>query len=435
MPINGRSVEWQNQEKREKEVGVSRKISLLVASLAVVAAFQCSTRNPVKDSPTTPHGSGWYAKGTVESSNRFGIKLFKEIIREEGDSNIFVSPLSVSMALGMTYNGADGTTKQAMEKTLELSGLTVDEINESYQNLTNLLTQLDPTVEFSIANSIWYRQGLTPLDGFLNRCRDYFYAVVTGMDFGAPDAADVINAWVYENTKGRIQEIVKKPIGDEIVMFLIDAIYFKGAWTYRFDKELTKDDRFCLEDGSTVDCRMMEQRAIYDYYLDDDFVAVDLPYGDGKFSMTIFLPNRNRDVDDLIERLNQENYDAWIGSLSTPKDSFDVYVPKFKLEYGMKLNDALKALGMGIAFGSSADFSEMYPGGGVRISKVIHKTFVEVNEDGTEAAAVTSVSMEGCTPQAQMSRFEVNRPFMFVIRESESGTILFVGKIVKPSTE
>ncbi len=413
---------------------MNRKLTLIGVLLIAIVFVHCTTKNPVTDNPADPHGSGWYAKGLVESDNRFGIKLFKEIVEEEGDTNIFISPLSVSMALGMTYNGADGTTKEAMEKTLELSGLTIEEINESYQNLINLLTQLDPKVQFDIANSIWYCNIWTPKEEFLDLCAQYFYAQVTGMNFSAFDAADIINAWVDENTNGRIKEIVEKPIDDDIVMFLINAIYFKAAWTYQFDKELTTDDKFYLEDGSAVNCRMMEQRAIYDYYLDDDFVAVDLPYGDGKFSMTIFLPNGDKDVDDLIERLNQENYDAWIGSLSTPEDSFDVYIPKFKLEYGLELDDALKALGMRIAFSYSADFSKMYSGGGVWISKVIHKTFVEVNEEGTEAAAAISVPI-WCSLPPGLGSFKVNRPFVFVIRESDSGTILFIGKIVNPSLD
>jgi serpin B len=396
--------------------------------------MQCTTKNPVSNDQENPRGSSWYARGLIESDNKFGIKLFKEIVKETGDSNVFISPLSVSMALGMTYNGADGSTKEAMEKTLELSGLTMEEVNESYKNLIHLLTQLDPNVEFNIANSIWYRQGITPLDDFLNRCRDYFYALVTGMDFSAPDAADIINGWVDENTRGKIKEIVRKPIRPDIIMYLINAIYFKGTWTYQFDKDQTEDDWFYLADDSAVRCRMMEQRAIYDYYLDDEFVAVDLPYGDGKFSMTIFLPNWDKDVNDLIDRLDQDSYDLWISSLSTPEDSFDVYIPKFKLKYGLKLNDVLKSLGMEIAFGPGADFSKMYQGGGVWIDKVLHKTFVEVNEEGTEAAAVTSVSI--CSSASQgFSSFMVNRPFMFVIRESESGTILFVGKIIDPTLD
>ncbi|NIM97312.1 MAG: serpin family protein [candidate division Zixibacteria bacterium] len=412
---------------------MNKKLILLVPLLMAIALMQCTTKSPVSTDQQEPQGSTWYARGLVESDNRFGIKLFKEIVNEERDTNIFISPLSVSMALGMTYNGADGATKEAMEKTLELSGLTLEEINESYKNLINLLTQLDPKVQFDIANSIWYRDIWTPEKEFLDLCAQYFYAQVTGMDFSDPDAADIINAWVEDNTSGKIKEIVKNPIDPLIVMFLINAIYFKGAWTYQFDKDLTKDDWFYLADGSTVECKMMEQRAIYDYYLDDDFVAVDMPYGDGKFSMTIFLPDWDKNVDDLIDRLDQENYDLWISSLSTPDDSFDVYLPKFKLEYSLKLNKVLAALGMGIALAQGADFSRMYRGGGVWIDEVIHKTFVEVNEEGTEAAAVTCVSMTSSLPQG-LTSFLVNRPFMFVIRESESGTILFIGKIVNPDS-
>ena len=412
---------------------MNKKLILLVPLLMAIALMQCTTKNPVSNDQEEPQGSTWYTKGLVESDNKFGIKLFKEIVEEEGDTNIFISPLSVSMALGMTYNGADGSTKEAMEKTLELSGLTTEDVNESYKNLINLLTQLDPKVEFDIANSIWYHDIWTPEKEFLDLCSQYFYAQVTGMDFSAPEAAEIINAWVDENTNGKIKEIVKNPIDPLIVMFLINAIYFKGAWTYQFDEDLTKDDWFYLADGSTVECKMMEQRAIYDYYLDDDFVAVDMPYGDGKFSMTIFLPDWDKNVDDLIDRLDQENYDLWISSLATPDDSFDVYLPKFKLEYSLKLNKVLAALGMGIALGPGADFSKMYRGGGVWIDEVIHKTFVEVNEEGTEAAAVTCVSMTSSLPQG-LTSFLVNRPFMFVIRESESGTVLFIGKIVNPDS-
>ncbi len=407
-----------------------RRMTLLVLLLSSITILQCTSKNPVDSNGEIPHGSSWYAKGLVESDNKFGIKLFKEIVEEEGDTNIFVSPLSVSMALGMTYNGADGTTKEAMEKTLELSGLTVEEINESYKNLINLLTQLDPKVQFDIANSIWYRDIWTPEKEFLDLCAKYFYAQVTGMDFNAPDAVDIINAWVEENTNGKIKDIVKGPISRDTVMFLINAIYFKGAWTYQFDKELTEDDWFYLDDGSRVPCEMMEQRALHKYYSNDIFEAVDLPYGEGDFSMTIFLPHLSKHVDDVIAQLSQENYDLWISSLSVPEDSFDVYIPKFKLEYELKLNEVLQTLGMGIAFSKVADFRKMYREGGVWIDEVLHKTFLEVNEEGTTAAAVTVVVMTCSLPPS----FRVDRPFVFVIRENRSGTILFIGKIVNPSS-
>ena len=404
----------------------------LLVLLVGLALLQCS-KNPVSTEDEIVPESNWYAKGLVESDNRFGIKLFKEIVKEQGDTNIFVSPLSVSMALGMTYNGADGNTKEAMQRTLELSGLADEEINESYKNLTRLLTELDPTVQFQIANSIWYRLGATPLERFVNVCKTYFDALVRELDFSHPEAAKTINGWVRDNTNGRIEEAVDDPIDPATIMFLINAIYFKGAWTYRFDKDQTRKALFFLNDGGNKLCQMMEQRGLYRYHSTDDFQALDLPYGNGDFSMTIFLPHPGRNIDSLIERFDQESFDEWTASLSFPDDSFDIYIPKFNLEYGLKLNDALKALGMEIAFTPGADFSRMYQGS-VWIDKVIHKTFVEVNEEGTEAAAITVVSVtRSGTPS--YDGFRADRPFVFVIRENQSGVMLFIGKIVEPIFE
>jgi serine protease inhibitor len=414
-----------------------KKPNLFFVFLIGICLLQCS-KNPVSTPDTAEDdpmpGSTWFAPGLVESDNKFGLKLFKEIIKEEKDSNVFISPLSVSMALGMTYNGANGSTQEAMQKTLELNGLTIEEINESYKNLIKLLTQLDPKVQFQIANSIWYRLDRTPREEFVDLCKQYFDALVTGLDFSNPNAAETINAWVDENTNGKIKEIVDSPISPLIVMFLIDAIYFKGTWTYEFNKDDTKDDWFYLSDETAKPCKMMEQRGLYKYLSTDDFQAVDLPYGNGYFSMTIFLPHRGRDIDSLIEKFDHETFDHWIASLSFPEDSFDIWIPKFKLEYRLELNDALRTLGMGIAFTPAADFSKMYKGGGVWIDRVTHKTFVEVNEEGTEAAAATVVVMVESYPPSY-NGFRVDRPFIFVIRENQSQTVLFIGKIVEPVFE
>ncbi|PIP11582.1 MAG: proteinase inhibitor I4 serpin, partial [bacterium (Candidatus Stahlbacteria) CG23_combo_of_CG06-09_8_20_14_all_40_9] len=282
--------------------------------------------------------------------------------------------------------------------------------------------------------SIWYRQEFSFEEEFINLCKTYFNALVRGLDFNDPNAADTINGWVEENTNGRIKEIVDKPIDPWIVMFLINAIYFKGTWTYEFDEELTKDDWFYLPDGSRKPCKMMEQRSEYNYFSNPDFQAVDLPYGDGDFSMTVFLPHPQKNIDSLIAEFNEENWDNWINSFS--KDSGDIYIPKFTLEYGIKLNDVLKALGMGIAFDPyQADFTKMYKPGGIWIGEVKHKTFVEVNEEGTEAAAVTSVEIELGTGGPSGFYMRVDRPFVFVIRENKSQAILFMGKIVEPTLE
>ncbi|MCH7938602.1 MAG: serpin family protein [Candidatus Marinimicrobia bacterium] len=371
----------------------------------------------------------------AESADRFGLKLFREIVRQEPDKNIFISPLSVSMALGMTANGAAGTTLDSMRATLELTGLTEEESNAAYQSLMALLTQADPQVQFDVANSIWYRQEWTFEENFYQRCRDYFDAVVQGLDFNNPAAADTINQWVIDNTQGKITEIVKKPIDIDIVMFLINAIYFKGTWTYEFDPQDTKDDQFTLADGTRASCRMMEQEADLPYMANDLFQAVDLPYGDGLFSMTVLLPRPGVYVDSVTAELTAENWPAWIGELDTA--AVLLQFPKFTMEYELEMTEVLSALGMKIAFGKGlVDFSRMIePPGLIWIGQVKHKTFVKVNEEGTEAAAATSVEMvfESAGPSSISMR--IDRPFIFVIRERTSGAMLFMGKIVEPLWE
>ncbi|MFQ5639827.1 MAG: serpin family protein [bacterium] len=402
-----------------------RRLSFILGLTFSLLFTQCA-HNPV--APTARELTD-LEKRLVESDNKFGFKLFKEIVKAEKDKNVFISPLSVSMALGMTLNGADGETKTAMEQTLEFAGLTTDEINQSYKSLIELLTQLDPKVAFQIANSIWSRQGRTFEQEFLDVNRTYFDALVRALDFSDPASVDVINSWVNENTNGKIKEILKS-IDPSTVMFLINAIYFKGTWTYEFDKELTKDDFFNLPDGSQTPSKMMVQTNRFAYFENDDFQAIDVPYGDEQFGMTIFLPRSSKDIDSLIEELIEQDWTQWLASFSP--DSVTLQFPKFKLEYEIKLNDVLTTLGMGIAFNGAADFTRMYKPGGLFIDYVKHKTFVEVDEEGTEAAAVTVVAIVESAGGPEIKFMRVDRPFIFVIRENHSGTILFMGKIVEP---
>ncbi len=409
------------------------KTSSFAFVLFIFIGFMGCEENPV--SPGISRELNVAEKRLVEKDNIFGFKLFKEIVaQEKKDKNIFISPLSVSMALGMTYNGADGITKEAMETTLELSGMGLQEINESYESLIELLTGLDLKVKFQIANSIWYREGWSFEKEFLNLCKRYFNAEVSGLDFDDPDAPNVINSWVDEKTNGKIEKIVDSVT--DLVMLLINAIYFKGTWTYEFDKDLTADDLFNLPDGSQKSCRMMVQEGDFQYFETDDFQAIDLPYSDEKFSMTIFLPKPQTDVNSLIEQLDQENWDYWADSFS--ERSVKLLLPKLTLKYELTLNDALKALGMEIAFDSyQADFTRMYKGPqNLYISKVKHKTFVKIDEEGTEAAAVTSIGV-GATVSIGSSpiMMRVDRSFVFVIRENHFQTILFVGRIMEPTLE
>jgi len=365
----------------------------------------------------------------IEANNAFAFKLFREINRQDTTGgNVFISPLSVGMALGMAYNGAAGTTRDAMQETLELQGLTIDEINQSYRSVIDLLRNLDPGVEFSIANSVWYDLGETLQPSFLDVAATYFDAVAAQLDFASADAAPTINAWVSDATHGKIPEIVPDPIPGDIVAYLINAIYFKGNWTYQFDKDLTRKEPFYLADGTSVDVDMMSfpTKSPMRVASVDGVTIADLAYGGGAYSMTIVLPPAVDGAFTLAETVTQDQWDAWVAALDST--SWYVRMPKFTLEWEDSLNKVLTALGMGVAF-RGCDFSNMFIVPGACIDEVRHKTFVDVNEEGTEAAAATSISFSRSGPVP----VEVDRPFLFAIRERHSGTILFMGKIVDPT--
>jgi len=240
---------------------------------------------------------------------------------------------------------------------------------------------------------------------------------------------NAINQWCSDNTNGRIDEIIKYPVPGDVAMMLLNAVYFKGAWTHLFDLTDTYDGKFILEDGSKVDCRMMNREDTLDYFSNETFQAVDLPYGNGSYSMTILLPNYGKTVDDILMMMNKDNWDQWMG-LFQPTE-MPIYMPKFKFEYEISLKDILIAMGMEIAFTPAADFSGMFVDGVGWIDKVKQKTFVQVDEQGTEAAAVTIVVMIDSVPPG----FYANHPFLFVIHEHQTGAILFMGKVANPVWE
>lgn len=404
---------------------------LCVLAICICVSFITCSDNSVCPEPE-PRQLTMAEKELVRSYNDFGLELFKQIIRKETGKNVFISPLSISMSLGMTLNGAAGDTEEAMRTTLAFSGMTMEEINESYQSLIALLRSLDSNVDFRVANSIWFQNGLSFEDTFFEACSTYFDAEVEGLNFLDPQAADVVDGWVAEHTNGRITEIVERPIDPLLVMLLINAIYFKGTWNHQFDPDHTEDDLFYLPDGSTVPCKMMGQgeSRYYTHFSNSVFEALDLPYGRDLFSMSIILPRRGVGIDSLIAEMNGQRWDEWMGSLGGWEGG--VRIPRFELEYGLELKDVLSSMGMGIAFDPGrADFSNMHRLGGLFISKVRHKTFVKVDEEGTEAAAATSTS----APTSASPVFNGCRPFIFAIREKHSGTILFIGKIFDPGFE
>ncbi len=405
-----------------------KRIIILFVLLPMILSLHCekdfsSTSIPKSEIPEFTD----LEKAQTESSNKFGLKLFQKMVEVEPDTNIFISPFSISMALGMTYNGAAATTEQTMRQTLEYGDLSSDDINTAYKNLMSILTQLDPEVIFEIANSIWIRQEFEVLPSFIDVNQTYFDAEVNALDFNSPQAVETINGWVKEKTHEKIKKIINH-IDPWEVLFLINAIYFKGTWTYQFDPELTFDDQFRLPDDTFVSCKMMQQENNFQYLNNETFEAVDLPYGNEKFSMAIILPHNGKSLDSLIAEVTPEKWAQWMGQFS--ETQLTLQMPKFKIEYELKLNDVLIALGMGIAFSDEADFSGINPDRDLFITQVKHKTFVEVDEEGTEAAAVTIVGV-GFTSVGGHT-MQVDRPFLCVIHEKEAGTILFIGKIVHP---
>lgn len=367
----------------------------------------------------------------VDANTKFGFKLFSEVLKQDSNNNIFVSPTSVAIALSMTYNGASGATQEEMAKTLEVQGLSLGAINQANNTLKTTLENPDPDVQLSIANSLWARKGINFKRDFLQQNRDFYGAKVTELDFAKPNAPGIINNWVQENTRGKIDGIVKDIHPDQ-VLFLINAIYFKGNWTKPFDKSQTVNRPFYLADGSEKQHPMMSQSGKYQYYENNTFQAVSLPYGKGRLSFYVFLPKENTSLDDFQQQLSLENWQQWVSQFHRRQGS--IQLPRFKFDYEIQLNNSLKALGMENAFDASkADFSNM-TSASVVINEVKHKTFVEVNEEGTEAAAATSVGMMLTSAQIPEEPFQmiVNRPFFCAIRDNQTGTILFMGSIREP---
>ena len=369
------------------------------------------------------------------ASSRFAFKLYQQALKPRAAKNVFISPASVMLALAMAYNGAEGETRLAMARAMEVEGMSIEELNRAAADLKSSIDTADPKVQLKIANSLWARNGFSPKPAFMQRIKDYYAAEVANLDFASPTATDTINSWVSKNTEGRIKAVVDR-IEPEIILFLINTIYFKGEWQVAFKKEKTKDDVFRLADGQQKKLPMMFQSSKYQYQKGQDFQAVVLPYGTGRMSMYVFLPNEHTTLDQFERNLTLENWENWMRGFRVAPG--ELTLPRFKIEYETGMNDMLKAMGMAEAFDSArADFSgiaETGPGNRIYISKVRHKSMAEVNEEGTVAAAVTSIAVGITSVQPPQENFvmKVDRPFFVVIRDNGTGVVMFMGSIANP---
>ena len=406
-----------------------KRINLLLPVLVSLFAFASCH----KDTAVHPNKGKDLALSATDlaqasSDNAFTFNLFKTVAAESTNgSNVFISPLSVSMAMGMTSNGANGQTLDAIRTTLGFNGFTQDEMNSYYNKLVTQLPELDPNTTLKIANSIWYDNHFSVLKPFLQTDSSYYQAKVKSLDFSSPASVNTINDWVSNQTDNKITRLLDG-IPSSDVMYLINAIYFKSVWKSKFDPAKTQKLNFHKADNSAVQADFMGGRIQFNTYTYDDVSLIELPYSNDKYSMVIIMPFNGKTINDIIPTLNNA-WPNWMSNLRP--QTADLLFPKFKFSYDVTLNNALTTLGMGVAFSPlTADFTRINPGGGLSISQVKHKAYVAVDENGTTAAAATSVGIQ--LTDALIPSI-IDHPFIFAIREMKTGLILFTGTVNDPT--
>ncbi|MCI5081600.1 MAG: serpin family protein [Saprospiraceae bacterium] len=368
----------------------------------------------------------------AKANNNFGLELFQKLHEQKPTDNIFISPTSLATALGMTINGAQNQTLDEMKMAMALQDWNLQDMNQAYKQMLPALPLLDNQVDLAIANAIYYEETFPFEPSFLELNTNYFDAEVTGLNFRDEGSVDVINGWVHNKTNGLIPDIIDM-IPATAVMYLLNAIYFKSDWRTQFDADKTFATDFHKEDQTTTTVDMMTfgEEASVPYFNHPLFQMVDLAYADSVYSMALILPKEGSNVHEVIEELTEENYSQWVDALFNK--NLEVYLPKFTMEDKQKetVKIALRQMGMEVPFEEvKADFTGMGPLG-LYISDVIHKSYIEVNEAGTEAAAVTAVEISNeSISLPQEIRFD--KPFVFVIRENQTGNVLFVGKLMNP---
>ena len=412
---------------------MKRIIYLLIFALTVSCSKQLTEQpTPKPIEPAQPITLQAQTRTILEQSNLFAFNFFKAVSQQQNE-NLFLSPYSMAAALSMLYNGAAGETKAEIVTVLGMSNYTPDQVNNYYKELTTALLKVDPNTSLSLANAIWARKGITLKNPFVEVNQDYYDAEVSTLDFSLPSALRTINDWCNEKTKGTIPQILNT-ISPYTIVILANAIYFNSSWTHGFDKSETADKTFHNINGTTSTIPMMHQRQLELLYAQMDRCGmVTLPYSNSAFAMNLILPKEGEDIDDLIEDLDKESWQVMKNHSSITKVTLSM--PRFKVENSLDLTDILKAMGMPKAFSNDADFSAMLDDNSAKVSDVIQKSYLSVDEEGTEAAAVTVIGMETTSigPESPIDEviMVVDRPFIIAITEQSTGAILFMGKITK----
>ena len=401
-----------------------KKIFYIIAMAVTIASCGTTTQSSLPDAQNTQLTNS--DRETTRKANKFSLKLFAQTYKNEKDGDNFcVSPLSASLALSMAANGAEGTTREQMYATLGFSDTDVEKINAHQKKTIGRLNTLDPErVTLNIANSMWVNENFKIKKGFEKNNTKFYDATVKNIKFDAA-AVNAINDWCAQKTEGKISEIIKE-IDPMAQLFLINAIYFNSRWTTVFNKENTKEEEFTKENGEKVKVQMMFQNAKIPYYENDYMQMAAKSFGDEYFEMLFILPREGVTMDRCVELL-ADSFDTW--NKAREKEEVNLSLPRYKAEYGTSLKKTLQSMGMSDAFTPGKANFDALSAEALCIGNVLQKTFVKVDEEGAEAAAVTSVSlMTMAAGPPQPKNMVLNRPFIYIIRDKGAGNILFIGK-------
>ena len=414
-----------------------KKSAMILLSLFYISGYtSCTKDKPDQEPDLTPKNLvlNTNAPQVITNGNEFGVELFTKVALEE-NKNLMLSPLSASTALTMLLNGCGGNTYDQLKKTLKYpDDMSISDVNEVYKSLVNQLLKVDPKVKLALANAIFYRESFSVKPPFLNTMSSDFRAQTEGIDFALPSALTTINKWASDNTNGKIPKVLDE-ISPDAVMFLMNALYFKGDWSYQFDKSLTSDRPFYIPGGNSVNVSTMNGKVGSKVADGDNYKAIELPYGRTNFTMVIIVPDET--LPSFNTSFTAEKWNAITSAFDGQQEYGEmiVYMPKFRFSYEKVLNDQLQSMGMIDAFNSSmADLSGISDAS-IVVSFVKQNTFVEVDEKGTEAAAVTTIGVDVTSVDPQPKVFIIDRPFVFAIRERTTNALLFIGQIVNPLAE
>jgi serpin B len=387
--------------------------SFIIILCIVPLSFSSCKKESEKELPMEPVGIPLTAeqKNLVTSGNTFALDIFKKVIENTEESeNVIISPLSISSALSMALNGADGETRKEMLEALRMNGMDPGVVNISYKNLTEDLLKVDSRVLISIANSIWTENNFVVKKPFTDILSEYYDTESQSFDINDPDVVKPINNWIEDKTNGLITNMLDA-LDPQTVMLLINAIYFKGQWNSQFDKDKTVDEPFYKLKGESADVPMMKQTSHFKIYRGDSFTMAEFPYGQGNYVMDVILPDDNDGIKDILPLMTVTNLQQWTDQMA--EREIEVSFPKFKYGYKKELKQILNDMGMTMAFSEGADFSnisdlELF------ISFVLHQAFIETNEEGTEAAAATIVGIVNTSMPAGPFVLNIDHSFLSI---------------------